>query len=85
MSKDEKSETPEPDTRININPDDLTLNEVEEVETMLGGPIDAIFTSGKPRATALKAVLLVVTRRTDPDATLESVGNVKLADLQLGE
>ena len=73
-------------TKINIDPDDLTLNEVERVEDMLGGqPIDAIFTSGKPRAAALKAVLLVVTQRTDPDATLETVGNVKMSELTLGE
>lgn len=77
--------TDEQPERINIDPDDLTLNEVEEVETILGAPIDGIFTSGKPRAAALKAVLLVITRRTDPDATLESVGNVKLSELSLGE
>jgi hypothetical protein len=69
--------------RIVIDPDDLTLDEVEEVETILGEPIDAIFTSGKPRAAALKAVLLVVRRRTDPDATLADVGSVKLSELTL--
>lgn len=75
-----EAEAPE---RIVIDPDDLTLDEVEEVETMLGMPIDAIFGAGLPRATALKAVLLVLTRRDDPEATLASVGAVKLSRLAL--
>lgn len=70
-------------TKTIIDPDDLTLNEVEEVETLLNAPIDTIFASGKPRATALKAVLLVIKRRDDPDATIESVGDVKLSELAL--
>jgi hypothetical protein len=70
--------------KINVDPDDLTLDEVEEVETLLGGPIDQIYSSGRPRAAALKAVLLVVMRRTNPDATIEDAGKVKLSGLTLG-
>lgn len=83
---EEVTPAPEPadePARFVIDPDDLTLDEVEEVETLLGEPIDAIFTSGKPRAAALKAVLLVVRRRTDPDLTLADVGSVKLSELTL--
>ena len=69
--------------RIVIDPDDLSLDEVEEVETILGAPIDTLFSSGKPRATALKAVLLVIKRRDDPTATLKSVGSIKLRELTL--
>ncbi len=80
LELEEPAPTP---AKIVIDPDDLTLDEVEEVETILDAPIDTIFSSGKPRATALKAVLLVVRRRTDPDATLADVGSVKLSELTL--
>lgn len=72
-------------SKIKIDPDDLTLDEIDEVEETIGGPIDAIFTSGKPKAKVLKAIVLVITKRTDPDATMETIGSVKLSDLELGE
>jgi hypothetical protein len=83
LPDEEVTPAPPADTRIVIDPDDLTLDEVEEVETLLGAPIDTLFTSNKPRAAALKAVLLVVKRRTDPDTTLADVGSVKLSELSL--
>jgi hypothetical protein len=69
---------------INFDPEDLTLDEVEEVETILGGSIDTVLSGEKPKAKALKAIVLVLTKRTDPSATMESVGSVKLSDLGLG-
>lgn len=82
-STDASTDATDAPARIVIDPDDLSLDEVEEVETILGAPIDTLFSSGKPRATALKAVLLVIKRRDDPNATLKSVGSIKLRELTL--
>lgn len=72
-------------TAFKFDPEDLTLNEVEEVETIVGGSIDSVLSGDKPKAKAIKAITLVIKRRTDPDATLESVGQLKLSELGLGE
>jgi hypothetical protein len=79
----ELEEPAAPRARIVIDPDDLTLDEVEEVEELMGEPIDTLFSPGRRRAAALKAVLLVIRRRDDPEATLASVGSVKLSELTL--
>lgn len=70
---------------LNINPEDLTLDEVEEVESIIGGDIGLAFSEGKPKAKAIKAVVFVTLRRTNPEITLEEVGQMKLSALVLGE
>lgn len=70
---------------INIDPEDLTLDEVEEVEEIIGGDIAAAFSEGSPKGKAIKAVVFITLRRDNPDLTLEEVGKMKLSGLKLGE
>lgn len=70
-------------SKIVIDPDELTLDEVEEMERLLGGDFEDAFSNGKPKAGALRIMVYLVKRRTDPNVTLESVGSTKLRELDL--
>jgi hypothetical protein len=70
---------------MNFDPEDLTLDEVEEVEEFLGASIDSVLTGDRPKGRALKAIVWVAAKRTNPDITLEEVGKLKLSELNLGE
>ncbi len=70
-------------TKLAIDPEDLTLDELEEFEQMLGGSFDDAFGKGRPQAPALKAVALLILRRDNPDVTLEDVGKLKLSQIDV--
>lgn len=72
-------------TKLRIDPDELTLDEIEELETILGGGIDGIFNQGSPKGHALKALIWIISKRDNPDFTLEDAGKLRLADIDLGE
>lgn len=75
----------EPVTSIQIDFDDFTIAEVETIEELSGisfGEIgDLLKGSGKPAGKVLKALAFVTLKRTNPDATLEDAGNIKLKGL----
>lgn len=64
---------------INIDPEDLTLDEVEEVEDLIGGDVTEAFAKGQPKAKAIKALVFVLMRRDNPAITMEEVGKLKLS------
>jgi hypothetical protein len=66
---------------LTVDPEDLTLDEVEEVEETLGVSIDQAFAEGRPKAKALKVVLWVILRRDQPELTLDEVGAMKIKGL----
>lgn len=66
-----------------IDFEDLSFEEIEEVETRTGKPIeDLIKRDAKdkslPSAVELRALAYLITRRTDPDFTWEQAGKLKL-------
>lgn len=56
----------------------LTLNEVEQIELITGTSIDQIMDDGQPRGKALKAIIFIVKKRTDPNFTLEQAGEIPM-------
>lgn len=70
-------------TKLSINPDDLTLEELEVLEETLGTGIDGAFADGKPKAKAMRVIIWLMKRREDPDFTLEDAGKLRLSDLDL--
>lgn len=68
---------------ITINPDDLTLGEVEAIEEVVGKPFSEAF-AGAVSAKAAIALVYVVKRRDNPDFTLDDARAYKIADLELG-
>lgn len=61
---------------LDVDLDHLTVNEIDAIEEIMGMPIDELFAAGHPRGKALRAVGLVMKRRTDPSFTLEQAGDL---------
>lgn len=59
----------------------LTLDEVETIEMITGSSIDQIMDKGQPKGKALKAIVFIMTRRTDPTFTLEQAGKLTMAEI----
>jgi hypothetical protein len=63
--------------------DSFTLDELEVVEDVVGVPADEFLDGKTPvsKAKLMKAIALVVKRRTDPAVTLEQVGKLTFVEL----
>jgi len=60
----------------------LTLEEVEQIELIAGTSIDQLMEAGSPKGKALKAIIFVIKKRTDPSFTIEQAGKIPLRDAQ---
>jgi hypothetical protein len=58
----------------------LTLNEVEQIELITGSSIDQLMDAGQPKGKAMKAIIYIMKKRTDPNFTLEQAGNISMTD-----
>lgn len=56
--------------------DGLTLDEVETIENLTGTPMEKLMDEGKLKGKALKAVIWVAKKRTNPDYKMEDAGKV---------
>ena len=68
---------------LTIDIEDLTLDEVEEIEEITGESLDNMAAVRKGRM--LKALAFIILRRDRPDITLEEVGAMKMGEIDLGE
>lgn len=71
------------EVQFDIN--ELTLAEVEELEDLLDCPIDKAFSANGKKAKALRAIVWLQSRRTNPDFTWDEAGQVKMTEVNLGE
>jgi hypothetical protein len=62
--------------------DDLTMDEIDEIETLSNAPIDAMNETGSMKGKPLKALALVIGRRRDPNLTWQGIGKMTLAQAQ---
>jgi len=67
------------DTQFDI--ESLTLNEVEVLEEVSGRSIDAFMNEGTPKGSAMKALVFVMLKRSNPEATLEEAGETPLSQV----
>lgn len=58
--------------------DDLTLEEVDEIEELCDAALEDL---DLRRAKTIRAVVYVLLKRDEPELTLEEVGKVKVAEL----
>lgn len=58
----------------------LTLNEVETIELITGSSIDQLMDAGQARGKAMKAIIFVMKKRTDPNFTLEQAGALSMTE-----
>lgn len=66
------------DDAFDLSINDLTIDEIDEVEQHVGVAIDSVFDGTAPRAKALRAIAWVVKRRDDPTFTLEDAGKLRI-------
>jgi hypothetical protein len=57
----------------------LTLDEVETIENLSGQPMDELMGAGKLKGKALKAIIWVARKRTEPNFKMEDAGKVTFA------
>lgn len=74
---------------LRVDPDELTIGDLEDFEDASGQAFEDAFAEGpdgnvKPSLKAIKAIVWVVKRQSNPAFTLEDARKVKLADLQIG-
>lgn len=58
----------------------LTLNEVEQIELITGSSIDQLMDAGQAKGKAMKAIIFVMKKRTDPNFTLEQAGALSMTE-----
>lgn len=58
----------------------LTLDEVEIIENLAGTALDELMGAGKLKGKALKAIIWVAKKRTDPNFKMEDAGKVTFAE-----
>jgi hypothetical protein len=58
----------------------LTLNEVETIELITGSSIDQLMDAGQAKGKAMKAIIFIMKKRTDPNFTLEQAGNISMTE-----
>lgn len=67
---------------MKIDANQLTLNDLKEVEKLSGGSLQGL-AAGEMSADMLIALVFVVKRREDPGFSLEDAGNVRIGDLEV--
>ena len=64
---------------MDININDLTLGDLEEIEDVAGKPASALFDGGMSAKT-MQAVVYVLKRRGDPEFTIEDAKRIKVTE-----
>ena len=69
---------------LTIDPDELTIADVADIEDAVGRPINELFTgdSSAPQGRALQALVWISMRRDNPSFTFEDAGKVKFTDIK---
>lgn len=72
---------------INIDPDKLTIGDLEDFEEEVGESFQQAFAGGPSGVStkALKAIVWIVSRQGNPDFTLDDARNVRIADFSFAE
>lgn len=63
---------------VRVNPDMLTIGEVEEVEDLAGQSIDMFARPGSPKARFMRAMGMMMRKRTDPNFTWDQSYKLKV-------
>ncbi|MEV6399621.1 hypothetical protein AB0M39_33385 [Streptomyces sp. NPDC051907] len=58
--------------------DSLTIDEIDIIETVTDAPLDDLRKPGTRRAPMLRAMAVVLKRRTDPNFSIEDAGKLRI-------
>lgn len=68
----------EPSNILKINPEDLTLGDIETIEELSGQPIGWLGNSDKPQGKMMVAVAYTIGLRDDPKYTLDQARKMRV-------
>ena len=63
---------------FSIDIESLTIDDIETIEDITGFAIDKLGDPDMPKGKMMRALAFVKARKTDPDATPESVGHLRV-------
>jgi hypothetical protein len=63
---------------VNVDYSDLTLGEIETIEELTGKTLDDIIEVKTPRGRLMRALVFVITKRTNPAYTFEETAGLTL-------
>lgn len=67
---------------ITIDPDDFTIDELEEIEALTGKALPDLFTPRGPSASGLRGALFIVKRRADPEFSWDDASKLSINDMK---
>ncbi|MFD9904789.1 hypothetical protein [Streptomyces sp. NPDC059063] len=67
------------DEVLSLDIDSLTIDEIDVIEEIIDGPLDALAKPGARKAKMLRAMAVVIKRREDPTFTAEDAGKLKIS------
>lgn len=66
---------------IEFSWDDLTIEEIEIIEDVVGASFESLQKGDAPTGKTLRAIVYIVKRRTNPDFTLDDAGKVNIKEV----
>ncbi|MFF2406718.1 hypothetical protein [Streptomyces sp. NPDC058092] len=64
---------------LSIDIDSLSIDEIDVIEDIIDGPLDALAKPGARKAKLLRAMAVVIKRREDPTFTAEDAGKLRIS------
>ncbi|WP_030244199.1 hypothetical protein [Streptomyces sp. NRRL S-350] len=64
---------------LSIDIDSLSIEEIETIEEIIDGPLDALAQPGARKGRMMRAMAVVLKRRTDPDFSIEDAGALRIS------
>lgn len=64
---------------LSIDLDSLSIEEIETIEEILDAPLDSLAKPNVRRGKMLRAMAVVIKRRTDPTFSIEDAGRLRIS------
>ncbi|MFF2039376.1 hypothetical protein ACFVVX_03015 [Kitasatospora sp. NPDC058170] len=73
------TETTDMGELLSVDIDSLSIDEIDIIEEVIDAPLDSLAKSGARRGPMLRAMAVVIKRRTDPDFSIEDAGRIQIS------
>ncbi|MFB7675597.1 hypothetical protein ACFC26_29735 [Kitasatospora purpeofusca] len=64
---------------LSVDLESLTIDEIETIEEVIDAPLDSLAKPGARRGRMLRAMAVVIKRRTDPTFSIEDAGRLQIS------
>ncbi|MFF7990335.1 hypothetical protein ACFZDG_11155 [Kitasatospora xanthocidica] len=67
------------DELLSIDIDSLSIEEIETIEEIIDAPMDSLAQPGARKGKMMRAMAVVLKRRTDPNFSIEDAGRLRIS------